>query len=131
MQGTVEHLLEAADLTTVHTLLGLFGVLVSVYVMQLTRYEAEDAVDPWWLRGLRRIALAIMAWAFCWCLTYSENKSWQPWPPYVLTLFAIDMILLIRALAIRARIKRTGHLMAAEAYRAVASTRSKRHPARN
>lgn len=126
----LDRLFDGHDLTAIHTVLALCGILISVYVMQLTRYEAEDAVDPPWLRSLRRIALALMAWAFCWLLTYSETKNWQPWPPEVLAIAAMDLILLIRALAIRARIKRTGHLEAPE-WRAVASTRAKQQIARN
>jgi hypothetical protein len=120
----LDHLFDRVDLTAAHTVLGILGILTCVYVMQLTRYEAEDLMDPAWLRFLRRAALGLMAWALCWCLTFSENKNWQPWPPYVMALFAMDMILVIRALAIRARIRRTGHLVAGD-YRAVASTRAK------
>lgn len=100
--------LEGFDLTAAHTVLALLGAFLSVYVMQLTHYEAEDDVDPPALRFARRFALALMAWAMLWSLSYSETKNWQPWPAQVLTIMAADAILFIRAIAIKARIKRTG-----------------------
>lgn len=100
--------LEALDLTAAHTILALLGTLLAVFVMQQTRYEAEDADDPAPMRFARRLSLALLALALLWSLSYSETKSWQPWPAQVLTIFAVDAVLAIRAIAIRARIRRVG-----------------------
>lgn len=105
----IEHLLEGIDLTGLHTMLTVAGSLLAVYVMQLTHYEAEDFVDPWIVRKMRRFSLALIALAFLWSAAFSLSRQWQPWPPEILLIFAIDLALVIRMVAIWARIKRTGH----------------------
>lgn len=104
----VDRFLESIDLRTWHMLLSLLGFFIVVYVMQLTHWEAEDDVDPAYIRHLRRVSLALLAWSMLWSLSYQETKNWQPWPPEILMILALDMIMFIRALAIKARIKRTG-----------------------
>jgi cell division protein FtsW (lipid II flippase) len=104
----VDRALEGTDLRLLHTVLAMFGFFVSVYVMQSTQWEAEDGEDPASIRFMRRIAYALLAWAFLWSVSYADTKNWQPWPCEMMTIVAIDLILVIRALAIRARIHRTG-----------------------
>jgi hypothetical protein len=77
--------------------------------MQLTHHETEDAVDPWIVRKIRRIALALLALSLCWSVTYSYAHAWQPWPPELALIAAINLTLMIRIAAIWARIRRTGH----------------------
>lgn len=104
----IDGVLESFDLRAPLMILALSGVLISVYVMTLTQYEAEDADDPPWIQHTRRVALGLLAWAFLWCLGYANYKSWQPWPPLLLLAFAVDCVLVIRALAIKSRIRRHG-----------------------
>jgi hypothetical protein len=97
------------DLTGIHLILTLFGGLLAVYVMQLTHYEAEDFVDPWIVRTMRRLSLALISASMFWSAWYSMTHQWAPWPPEVILIFAINLGLVIRMVAIWARIKRTGH----------------------
>ena len=104
----INRLFEGADLTAAHTILAMAGFFLSVYVMQLTHWEAEDDVDPKPIRFIRRAVLALLAWAMLWSLSYSQDHGWQPWPAELLLMLAIDMILVIRAVSIKARIRRFG-----------------------
>lgn len=114
----IDRLLDGVDLSGLYTVLSLAGALLAVYVMQATRYEAEDQSDPPVLRNFRTAGLAILALTFLWSLTFSETRQWQPWPPALATTFAIDALLVIRIIAIRARIRRVGR------YREAPSTRN-------
>jgi hypothetical protein len=104
----IDKVLEGADLTVAHTMLALVGFFLSVYVMQLTHWEAEDDVDPPAIRLVRRAVHAVLAWSMLWSLSYSQSKGWQPWPAELMMMVAIDVILIIRVVAIKARIRRAG-----------------------
>ena len=105
----IDILLEGIDLTGLHTTLTVAGAILAVYVMQLTHYEAEDVADPWIVRRFNRVTLMMIALAMLWSALYSISHQWQPWPPELALIFSIDLALLIRMVAIWARIRRTGH----------------------
>lgn len=104
----IDRFLEGSDLSMAHTALALIGFFLAVYVMQLTQYQGEDGVDPPFIRALRRISLAVLAWALLWSVSYAITKGWQPWPAELMMILGIDGVLLVRALAIRFRVGRTG-----------------------
>lgn len=104
----IDRLLEGFDLTAVHTFLTIAGMLLAVYLMQLTSSVDEDHDDPWILKWARRASLASIALALLWSLSYSQTKSWQPWPPEVALILAIIGMMGVRAIAIHARIRRQG-----------------------
>jgi len=106
--SSIGHFLDTADFTDLHTALALFGGLLAIYVMQKTRYEAEDQRDPPALRSARTIALVALAGSLFWSLTYRDSHDWHPAPPFLLGMLALDVLLAVRAVAIWARIKRTG-----------------------
>lgn len=100
--------LDSMDLSSVHTAVALYGGLITIYVMQKTRYEAEDHNDPKFIRVVRSVSLAALSGAMFWSLTYGASKEWQAWPPDLLAMFAIDVLFTVRALSIWFRIRRTG-----------------------
>lgn len=120
----LSHLLDNVDLSAAHVVLALYGGLITIYVMQKTRYEAEDQRDPKFVRDLRTIALTALSGAMFWSLTYGESRQWEPWVPDLLGMLAIDVLMTIRAFAIWARIKRTGR------YYNAPSMDSRRHAGR-
>lgn len=100
--------LEAWDLRVPFTLLVLAGVALAMYVLSLTNYEAEDMDDPAPIRFAHRVGLGVLTYALLWCLSYLYAKNWQPWPPSLAIIAAVDFMLLTRALAIKSRIRRHG-----------------------
>lgn len=99
---------DSLDLRGVHVLISISGALLAVYVMQKTRYEAEDRNDPNWLRSLRTGVLGCLSLCFLWSLTYGYDRQWTPWPPDVARAAVVDLLLALRALAIVLRVRRTG-----------------------
>jgi hypothetical protein len=104
----IDQILEDWDLSLVLMTLAMLGFFLAVYVNQLTHYEAEDHNDPWFIRMMRNAAYMMLAWGFLWTLSYANAKGWQPWPPVILIIVAVDIILFNRALAIKAHIRRIG-----------------------
>lgn len=104
----INRLFEGTDLTIAHTILAMTGFFLSVYVMQMTQWEAEDDVDPPYIRVFRRLYLGLQAWAFLWSLDITATRDWQPWPAVLLLMLTVDAGLIIRAMAIKARIRRSG-----------------------
>lgn len=101
--------LERFDLTMLHTILTLLGSGLSLYVMGLTGYVHEDREDPPWMQWSRRMVLGAIAMSLLWSLKFSQEKNWQPWPPEMGLIFAVVMMLAIRAVAIHLRLWRSGH----------------------
>ena len=120
----IDRILESVDLSGAYTIFSLAGALLAVYVMQITRYEAEDRADPPFLRNARTAGLATLALMFLWSLTYSEVRQWQPWPPALGITIALDALMLIRVFAIKARIRRLGRYRDAPSVRAKELSRS-------
>ena len=102
-------ILDRLDLFSIHAVLTLAGALMAIYVMQLTSHEHEDNVDPPVIRWIRRVAYGAITLSLLWSLNYSEAKSWQPWPPEIALIVSVILILVVRAAAIHARIRREGH----------------------
>lgn len=99
---------DLVSLTPAFQLLAGIGGCACVFLMQLTHYEAEDKVDPPWIRNVRRLSLMLLALSLCWAAYYSTTLKWEPWPPVVGMVAALDMLIGIRIFAIRARVRRTG-----------------------
>lgn len=104
----MDEMASRVDTSMIFTILCIYGGLAAIYVMQKTRYEAENQHDPKWIRVVYTISTASLAWAMFWCVTYAYEHSWQPWPPEIFLVFALDVKLTMRLLAMRARVKRTG-----------------------
>lgn len=108
MMEELNWFLSGLDWRGVHTFISLTGALLAVYVMQKTRYEAEDRNDPTWIRGIRTFVLGTLALCFLWSLTYGYDLQWNPWPPDVARAAVVDLLLALRAAAIVLRVRRTG-----------------------
>lgn len=121
----IDRILDGVDLSGFYTVLSLAGALLAVYVMQVTRYEAEDRADPPALRNARTAGLAILSLSLLWSLTFSETRQWQPWPPALIMLASVDALLVIKIIAIRARIRRLGRYRDAPSVRNNTEARQK------
>ncbi len=99
----LNRILESYDLTGLHTLAALFGVLAAIHLMQLSWHSTEDQQDPDWVRWLHRFGLAFTALTMLWSINYAEIKHWQRWPADVFIIIAVDLALAIRALTLHLR----------------------------
>ncbi len=102
----LDKVLESYDLTAIHTILTLVGFFLALYVMQQTSHVNEDRADHWFLRWINRFSFAGLALVFLWSLSYSQTKSWQPWPPDIGMDAAVIVLLAGRAWAIIAHVRR-------------------------
>ena len=104
----IDLLFESVNLSYALAILAMVGFFLAVYVNQQTHYEGEDIPDPGYVKVFRRFSYLLLAWSFLWIISFAQEHGWQPWPPVVLMIFSFDMIMVIRALAIRSRVKRSG-----------------------
>ena len=93
---SLNRFLESFDLRSVHLIASLLGALLCVYTMQLWSTgligDIEKCVT---INGLRRLALWAMSLAFIWQVGYAEyHPAWQPWPPDLAALLAIDIFMI-------------------------------------
>ena len=101
----MQKLLESIDLTALHVIGTIFGVLLAIYAAQAMWHDSESQRDCWLVRYGRKLAYPILALAFLWSLDYAYTKGWTPWAPDVVIIWAIDAIISFRILAIRVRQK--------------------------
>ena len=70
------------------------GVILCVIVMQLISTGvikfAENCPTAYYGR---RLALLLLALSLCWAGDYSTTKGWQPWPPDLAIVIAIDLMM--------------------------------------
>lgn len=93
------------DLTGVHVIATLLGMFLSIYASLVMWQDSESQRDSRFVRLGRRIMYPMLALAFLWALDYSHIKNWTPWPPNVAITVAMDFIIVMRILALRARQK--------------------------
>jgi hypothetical protein len=100
----LDRLLEESNwMQTLFILFVIIGVLISVYLMQITESTPAVPGDSAWMRWLRRGSLAGVALSFLWCLSYGTSMNWEPWPPMVAIVIAIDFNLLMRTITTKLR----------------------------
>lgn len=92
--------LEVMDLLPALYFLGFGGVILSVYVMQTSWIINSEIGENVYIKNMRRASLVTVALAMMWTILYSENTGWQPWPSQVGIMFAVDLMLGARALAL-------------------------------
>lgn len=99
--GNVTAYLESLDLIPLFSMLALTGVGLSLYAMQVTSHMQENRNDPLWIQHATRIGMTVLTLTFLWMFMYAYNKpGWQPWPPAVLMVFALDFLLFLRAVTV-------------------------------
>ena len=54
----------------------------------------------------RRAAMFLKALALVWMVTYSYNKSWQPWVPLIFFLLTLDLYVVTHTLIMRSDLYR-------------------------
>lgn len=96
--------LDKWDLTPIQVILSFSGCLLSIWYMQLAGYIVTG--ESRLLFCVRRFGVAMIAGGLLWSVSYAYYRDWQPWPPYLLVLFGINMALFAAILTANAARKR-------------------------
>lgn len=99
---TLDKLMSGSSLSLIYGVITFVGLFSTVYVMQMS-HLSEIMKRPKSMQWMSRIGLALLAWGLLWSLGYAEQKDWEPWPPQLLVYFAIDVIMVSRAIALSAK----------------------------
>ena len=90
----ISTILDGIDLSGVHFAACLMGALMAIYVMQLWSHGSlELQGDCFVAKYARRFSLLILTLSMLWSIAYSTTKGWQPWPPDLFGLLAVDLFL--------------------------------------
>lgn len=84
--------LDKVDLMPIQVVLSLSGALLSMWYLQTGISAAVN--EPRLLFCVRRLGVALMASGLLWSVSFAYYRSWQPWPPYLVTLLGINVALL-------------------------------------
>ena len=91
-------LLEQIDLRMVFVGLCLFGGLICAYIMQASWQDSLLTLfEHWTVRWAYRCGMFWLVVFMLWSAEYGYRRSWQPWPPIVGMIGALDFVMLIRA----------------------------------
>ena len=95
--------IDRLDLSGVHIVATFTGMLLSIFASQAMWLDPESRRDCLLVRLGRRVMYPVLALSFLWSLDYSHVKGWQPWPPTVAIIIAMDFIIAMRIVALRHR----------------------------
>lgn len=77
--------------------LTLAGMLITLWYMQVSSHYLETrgaCASYFWAH---RILFTALATVYLWMLSFALNRDWQPWPPMVLMICIVNLILLLIA----------------------------------
>lgn len=86
--------------------LALAGAVLSIWAMSLSAQNYVGRDEKNCLRWVRRSAFALIAGGLLWSASYGMERDWQPWPPFLMLVTGVDLVLLATVI--------TGHLRQAE-----------------
>ena len=113
--------LEKTDFTLTFRVLIFIGAMAGMYVMNYTTHYCIDRRDPPLVRWGNRIGYAGLSLSLLYTLTFGLAREWQPWFPIVLLTGFIDLLLIMRTIAMhkaRARARAAGVDGLIQAFRA-------------
>jgi cell division protein FtsW (lipid II flippase) len=84
-------MLEHADLRTAHAIAAIGGMMLSVLSMYNINPNFRMVTHYAYRVGFACIALALL-----WIFSYAQEKNWQPWPPQIALMAAVDYFLFVR-----------------------------------
>lgn len=96
------------DLGPASVVLGLVGIVLSVWCHQLWGRHVFGNESAHSVQIMQRAAFICYALSQCWVLSYQYLHDWQPWPPYLASLFAVDLYLFSIIIAAMHRRRVTG-----------------------
>ena len=90
---------DTMDLVPYHNALCFLGVFLAVYNAQLFGRDVFNMEYCRVARDLRRFSMLLLALGFLWALSYSSYHKWQPWPPDILIIVAVNAYLVSTIIA--------------------------------
>lgn len=91
------------NLSVVHTVGTITCMVLSLYAAQAMWHDSESQRDCRIVRWGRKLGYPLLALSMLWSLDYSHATTWEPWPPTVAMIWAINLIIALRIMALRAR----------------------------
>lgn len=95
------YFLDGVDFVPAQVVLSLTGAILSMWYMQIASNCSHEPRIVW---CARRFGVFLIAASLLWSVVFAYYRVWQPWPPYVLLLFGLNLALLaaiIRDAALR------------------------------
>ena len=91
MMDSITLLLENTDLGYIHALCSITGIILSVLSMSgiNPKFQIKKHYSY-------RVGYALIGLALAWNINYAIDKSWQPWPPNLALIIAVDYFLAVR-----------------------------------
>lgn len=74
--------------------LSLIGFVLALWAMSLAANNLVGRDEKTCLRWVRRSSLALIAGGMLWASAYGFERDWQPWPPFLMVMGGIDLMLL-------------------------------------
>lgn len=97
-------MLDRFDLTSAFIIAAFIGAFSALMIMQIKTQEDLQRPDvPGWFSWMRRFSWFLVAMMLFWCVGYAHTRSWQPWPPVVLLVIALDFNWVIRIVSFHMR----------------------------
>lgn len=81
------------NLVPVQFVLSIVGVFLALAVMQLSGNDRLAPGEKMCLRIFRRFAVATVAGGLLWAVSYGYAQDWQPWPPFVVIILGVDLMM--------------------------------------
>lgn len=91
-----DRLLEGQDLTQVFIVTVMIAVFSSLYLAQVAWRSDSEAGVPHLLALARRASATFMSLMLLWAVYFGYSKGWQPWPPLIGILIALDFHNIVR-----------------------------------
>lgn len=93
----LDHLFDGLNLRAMHMVAGVAGALLAVYAMQMWSRGWIGGIETCLtIEGLRRVALGLVGLSCLWSVMYAYHRpAWQPWPPDLVLMVAVDVFLLV------------------------------------
>jgi len=83
--------LDAMNLVPAFIALSTVGALLCAYVAVDIGNGHIASDESQTIRNGRRIGVVILGVALLWGLDYGNDRSWQPWPPYLIMIVGLDL----------------------------------------
>jgi hypothetical protein len=83
--------LQQFDLVPYHLAASVVGLFCSLWLIKLSTHDRVGAGEKLCFRWVSRLAYALIGVSMGWCASFGLEQGWQPWPPVLLMIVAVDL----------------------------------------